>query len=76
VVYTIRTSTDSGGFYSLNFFNSCPTLLPFAVLSPGQQATGSDFNGFFLPGGCVQYTVLEDGIVTGVAAMNVSWVYG
>jgi hypothetical protein len=76
VAYTITASTASEGFYSLDFFNSCPTLLPFAILSPGQQATGSDFNGFFLPGGCVQYGLLEDGVVTGVAGMNVSWVYG
>ena len=76
VIYTISASSSSQGFYSLTYFNSCPALLPFAVLPPGQTANGSDFNGFFLPGSCIQYGALEDGIVTGVAGMNVSWIYG
>ncbi len=76
VIYTISTSSVSQGFYSLTYFNSCPALLPFAVLPLGQTVNGSDFNGFFLPGSCIQYGALEDGVVIGVAGMNVSWIYG
>lgn len=75
VTYTIRTSSNSEGFYNLDYSLNCPFLVPFAILGQGQQPTGSDFGGFFQVYDCAISGGLENGFVTGVAGMNVGWIY-
>ena len=75
VTYTISASLGSEGSYNLDYFNSCPFLVPFAVLGSGQHATGSDFGGFFQVYDCAIQGGLENGVVTGVAGMSVGWIY-
>lgn len=76
VTYTITTSANSSGYYSLSFFNECPPYIPFAVQGVSQAPlTGSDYKGFFTLLNCSQQGVLEDGLVTGIAGMQMGWVY-
>jgi hypothetical protein len=70
VNYTITTTAQAKGFYTLSFYEACPPLIPFSVGYGSAQVNASDFEGFFIASGCTVQAPLSDAQIVGFGAMG------
>jgi len=71
-VYTVTAASNATGFYSFEYPNICPLLIPFAVVDPSHVVTAADFpQGFFIfLGSCAVEGDLSAGTITGYGGMT------
>jgi hypothetical protein len=81
IMYIIHSGSNSQGFYSLQYLNSCTRDIPLVAGYGPSEVNASDFIGFFPPpNGCgtskyfgyLDY--LSDGIITGITNLNYTYI--
>lgn len=70
VNYTITSTLQARGFYTLSYYETCPPLIPFSVGYGTAQVNASDFPGFFLASSCTIQSVLSDPQIVGFGGMG------